>query len=161
MNLNKKLYFKWALRGLIIYSILFSFMHFVVYKQVALSSIYYYIDNVNTSTTREKIDTLTIIYDFKRGSHYSIKIKYIDEPEFRYDYDYDIRKQDLSFSNIYKNSISIGSIKNFEEDFDVNSLKNEIYVHTHREDIFNEWQHYKLRISIPYTFWDYMYNLFE
>ncbi|MFI3230864.1 MAG: hypothetical protein R3Y29_04875 [bacterium] len=147
MNINLK---KLIFRGIILYCVLFSFMHFIVYKQVALGAMYYYIDNVNTSTTRENIDSIEIIYDFKIGSQYGIQIKYIDEPELNYRYTYYIRTQELKFSYAQnQNHIEV----------DDKSLKNEIYVHTHSEDIFTGNQHYKLRVSMPYTLRGYIYNL--
>lgn len=88
-------------------------------KKLAVNAMskYLKIKNVN----KDDIYSLKIIYDYKRGGIYKIIIRYNNEKNLEYYYEYYIFKGTLEFSTIYLNRVSIklyeNEIKYFNEKY--------------------------------------------
>lgn len=144
---NKKTILKLGVSIIIIYSIVWSVYHFVIAKEISESAINVYLEEINVN--KEEINYMEIRYDFKRGSIYNIDIKYKDELDLEYHYEYKINKGKFKPSSIYYKrgtlNITDGIYPKHETSEYINNIFN------------NEFG----KIEMKYTFFDYIKDLIK
>lgn len=143
---NKKNIMKLIILLILLYNIIWILYNFTLAKKVAKYSIYEYLETMNIN--KEKIKTLEIKYDFKRGNLYIITIKYKDKPNIKYEYSYMTKKmklrlisdlvyqnQDLDFKIIDKKKFKIID----KEEFKIIEMKYSFldYIKDIKKDIVN------------------------
>lgn len=122
--------------------------HFIISKKIAISATNSYLENI--SINKEEIKSLEVKYDFKIGSQYKIKIRYKNEPNLEYRYEYRINKGKLIAS-------SIENI-NFSTEID----KEIIPIHEtpdHVKSLYNSNSNEFKIIEMKYSFFDYIKDL--
>lgn len=145
---NKKNIILLILSIILIYSIIWSIYHFIISKNIAISAINSYLENIKIN--KEEIKSLEVKYDFKIGSQYNIRIRYKNEPNLEYRYEYRINKGKLISS-------SIENI-NFSKKIDKEIIP--IHeTHDHIKSLYNSNSSEFKIIEMKYSFFDYLKDL--
>lgn len=89
--------------------IIFSFYEFALSKEIAKSATNKYLQILNIN--RHEVKSIKIYYSFKLGSQYDILIKYKNEPNLKYWYNYIIRENKFFIDDIINENTSIALVK--------------------------------------------------
>lgn len=123
---------------------------FIIAKKIAESATNKYLQILNID--KDEIESQEIFYDFKLGSQYNILIKYKNEPNLKYYYNYLIRENKFFIDDILNENTSIALLKQTKPLHETPRII-ELLISEKYKTLKNE--------AMKYTFFDYIKDLIK